>query len=100
MKFSLFAQPIRHQQTITRKPHGQQLTVLDELKSISNAALVGHKEKTTWLGSGVRLSFVFGYFGAELNTTAENSTLLGAAEFVQVGSGVRLARMRCERASL
>lgn len=82
-----------------RKLCEQQLTILDELEAVSNVALIGHEEKAALLGSGVRRGFVFGDFGAELNTTTENPTLFGTAELVEVSSRIRLTRMCCERAS-
>ena len=44
--------------------------------------------------------FVLGHFGSKLDTTTDDTTFLGTAEGLQVGSGISLADVRSEWASV
>ncbi len=73
---------------------GDELTLLDEFKAISDVALVGYEEEATIVQSLVRGSLLGGDFGSELNAMANDTMGFGSCR-ANVGPRSGLAGMRC-----
>lgn len=77
-------------------------TFLDEFEAIANVTLICHKEQSAVL-LGIALTIRFlssGNFRSEGNATPDDATDFSTAKTVQVCSGVGLADVCCEGASV
>lgn len=77
--------------------------MLEELKPIDNVALVSCEEEATSIHSLSRCSFSWRDFRSELDTTTNDTAILGGCverRIFEISSRIGLASMRCERASV
>lgn len=75
--------------------------MLDELEPIGNVALICSEKETAAVDRLARRGLGGGDFGPELDAATEDTAVLGGcADVFEIGAGVGLASMGCERASV